>query len=45
MKRDLNTGEIIEFREVMNELVDESQSEVFSNSKLSTKLDVGKCIK
>lgn len=44
VKRDLNTGEIIEFREVMNELVLESQSAVFFNSKESpekSKLDIG----
>lgn len=44
MKRDINTGEIIEFREVMNETDTESQSTIFFNrhdSRGKSKLDTG----
>lgn len=43
VKRDVNTGEIIDFREIMNDIV-ESQSTVFFNntdSQERSKLDTG----
>lgn len=44
MKRDLNTGEIIDFHEVLNDAAIEAQSSIFINTKdqnEKSKLDTG----